>query len=168
MEQTTKKPKVFISYSWDNQIHVDWVTGLASDLRKNGVDVILDKWENRPGDDIPHFMDTSVRESDRVLCILTPKYKNKANNLKGGVGYEFRDMTAEIFANIPTNRFIPVLRKGSFEKSIPTALSGRVTIDMRKKEDYEKGLEIILRELFDTPPYPKPPLGEAPDFKLKI
>lgn len=164
MEEKTNNPKVFISYSWDNQTHENWVLQFAADLRKNGVDVILDKWENGLGADIPHFMDKSVRESDRVLCILTPKYKEKANNLKGGVGYEYRDMTAEIFANIPTNKFIPVLKEGSFEDSIPSALSGRVTIDMRLKRNYEKGLEEILRELFNKPKFEKPPLGPTPNF----
>lgn len=164
MEEIIKTPKVFISYSWDNQTHEKWVLQFADDLIKNGVDAKIDQLETTLGSDIPFFMDKSVRESDRVLCILTPKYKEKANNLKGGVGYEYRDMTAEIFANIPTNKFIPVLRKGSFEESIPTALSGRVTIDMRKKRDYEKGLEVILRELFDKPKYKKPPLGPAPNF----
>lgn len=167
MEKNNKTPKVFISYTWDkdNPNHEIWVMKLATDLRKNGVDAILDKFENRSGADLPHFMDASVRDADRVLCIITEKYTEKANDLIGGVGYEYRDMTAEMYEDVKTNKFIPILRKGSFNKeSIPTALFGRVAIDMRDDSKYEEGLEEILRDLFNKPKYKKPPLGPAPNF----
>jgi len=38
-------PKLFISYSWTSPAHEQWVISLATDLRENGVDVILDKWD---------------------------------------------------------------------------------------------------------------------------
>ena len=36
-------PKLFVSYSWTNLDHEAWVIQLATDLRENGIDVILDK-----------------------------------------------------------------------------------------------------------------------------
>ena len=155
---------IFISYSWEGEEHQEWVRTLAENLVNNGVDVRLDIWENKNGSDIAHFMDESGRIADRVLCILTPIYKEKANELIGGVGYEYRNMTAEMYANVKTIKFIPVLRKGSYEESVPTALFGRVTVDMTDDSKFEEKLEDLLRDILDEPKYPKPELGTPPKF----
>jgi hypothetical protein len=42
-------PKTFISYSWTTPDYESWVISLASELRENGVDVILDKWDLKEG-----------------------------------------------------------------------------------------------------------------------
>jgi hypothetical protein len=55
-----KIPKVFISYSHDSQEHKKWVLDLATRLRNNGVDAIIDQWALRAGDDLPHFMETHL------------------------------------------------------------------------------------------------------------
>jgi hypothetical protein len=41
----TSNPKAFISYSWSSQEHQRWVLDLATQLRENGVDVTIDKWD---------------------------------------------------------------------------------------------------------------------------
>ena len=79
-------PKVFISYSWDNEPHKEWVLNLATQLRNKGVDVILDIWELTAGKDKDYFMENSVANSDKVLLILTPDYKTKAENRQGEIG----------------------------------------------------------------------------------
>ncbi|WP_370457663.1 SEFIR domain-containing protein [Rufibacter sp. XAAS-G3-1] len=43
MEINKLETKVFISYSHDSNNHKDWVLQLATRLRLNGVDVILDQ-----------------------------------------------------------------------------------------------------------------------------
>lgn len=48
-------PKVFISYSHDSEEHKNWVLKLATHLRDHGVDVVLDQWNVRLGDDLPFF-----------------------------------------------------------------------------------------------------------------
>ena len=39
------EPVVFVSYSHDSEAHKAWVLKLATDLRSNGVDAILDVWD---------------------------------------------------------------------------------------------------------------------------
>ena len=70
-----KNPTSFISYSWEDKEHKKWVKDLALKLRTDGVDVKLDQWEVVPGDQLPNFMEKSIREIDYVLIICTPKYK---------------------------------------------------------------------------------------------
>ena len=101
-------PIVFISYSWDSQEHEDWIVNLATKLCDNGVNAILDKWDLGPlGKPLPHFMENSISKSQRVICVMTPNYKKKTENLAGGVGYEYSIISAEIFtAGVNTSKFI--------------------------------------------------------------
>ena len=159
--EMNRPPKVFISYSWDNQNHEEWVLKLAATLRENGVDVILDKWElNRPGQLLPNFMERSIAESQRVICVMTPNYKKKTDQLTGGVGFEYSIITAELFSNIDTTKFIPLIRAGEDHDAIPVALRGRKYVDMRGSESTEE----LLRDIYKEPKYEKPPLGEKPAF----
>jgi len=80
-----RSPKVFISYSWDSDRHREWVSQLATRLRADYIDVVIDDWNLRPGDHLPQFMETAVRESDFVLLVCTPQYQEKANQRIGGL-----------------------------------------------------------------------------------
>ena len=53
-------PKLFISYSWSSEEHGQLVIDLATSLRESGVDVILDKWDLREGNDATAFMEKMV------------------------------------------------------------------------------------------------------------
>lgn len=142
------KSRVFISYSWDNDIHKAWVERLATDLNKY-VYVILDQWDLRAGNDMAHFMEQSVSQSDKVLCILTPNYKQKCDSRKGGSGYESSLISAEIVRVNPPSKFIPILRSGDFVNSCPLSLSPRLGLDFSSNdpEIYKKMLEKLLREI---------------------
>src|SRR4051812_6679259 len=109
-------PKAFISYSHDTQEHKKWVLELATRLRNNGIDAILDQFELRPGADIPHFMETHLSSSNKILMICTDKYVDKANKGQGGVGYEKMIITSTLMKNIDENKIIPIIRqKGATE-----------------------------------------------------
>ena len=66
-------PKVFISYSHDNLEHKKWVLDLAIRMRNNGIDAIIDQWELKPGDDLPHFMETHLASPDKIIMICSEK-----------------------------------------------------------------------------------------------
>lgn len=159
-------PKVFISYSWDSSDHQNWVLELAKKLRENGIDVVLDKWEIKElGILIPHFMENAISESQKVICVLTPNYKIKTENLKGGVGYEYSIITNEIFTNdINTTKFIPIIRMGSNKEAIPVSLNGRNYLDMRNENNFVENFEKLLRDLHNEPKNIKPPIGKKPEF----
>ena len=102
-------PKIFISYSHDSDKHKEWVVSLATDLISNGIDVFLDQWDTSLGDDLPKYMENSVVASDRVLLICTKKYVAKANEGKGGAGYEAMIVTGELISNLGTNNIYQLL-----------------------------------------------------------
>src|SRR5262245_2555082 len=124
-EPGPKVPRAFISYSWDDAAHKEWVKELATRLRADGVDVTLDRWHAVPGDQLPAFMERAVRENDFVIAVCTPHYKQKSDRRGGGVGYEGDIMTAVIFTGGHQRKFIPVLRRGTWADAAPSWLLGK-------------------------------------------
>lgn len=166
----TKAKKVFISYSWDNPEHQKWVLKLATDLRsKYGIDVILDQFELSAGKDLTYFMERSIEVSDKVLIILTPNYKLKAENREKGVGYETSIISQEIFESlITTVKFIPILRSGTRKSASPKHLSSKVDHDMRDDDHYIQQVFELSRVINELPLIEKPKLGNVPDYKSDL
>jgi hypothetical protein len=156
-------PTAFISYSWDSEEHRRWVIALATRLREKGIDVVLDYWHLKLGADKTLFMEKAVRESDHVLLICTPKYKEKADGRLGGVGWEASIVTAELADDLTQTKFIPVLREGSFKATVPIWLKNRVGVDLSADPYSEDEFQLLLRDLHEAVVAP-PPLGPAPAF----
>lgn len=154
-------PRVFVSYSHDSAHHKEWGLDLASTLRKRGVDVVLDQWDLKPGNDLPHFMETELVKADYIVVICTENYVSKANNGQGGVGYEKGILSAALMKDINQNKVIPILR-GTNETSLPTFLSSKLYINFSKDDEIEYSLDDLLRALLDAPLYEKPEIGSSP------
>jgi hypothetical protein len=163
MAESAKVPKVFISYAWESDIN-KWVADFATRLRNEGVAAVLDQWETNLGDPLPQFMEKAVRESDFVLLICTPRYREKSDSRKGGVGYEGHIITAEIFTKSNDRKFIPVLRKGDGDSAIPSWAQGKRYIDLSGNPYKEENYRELLITLLGKKPHP-PPVGLPPDFR---
>lgn len=156
-------PTVFISYAHEGPEHDQWVIDLASALRLNGVDASLDIWDLIPGQETTLFMESQIRNSDFVILIITAIYKEKSNIPAGGVGYEKNIISAEMLQSRDLRpKFIPILRRGNFQDTIPTFLGSKFAIDFRDGTDREASLSELLRAIFRQPNPKKPPLGKVP------
>lgn len=155
----TTRPKALISYAWetDDENFMEWILQLAKDLRLNGIDAQLDRYQPH-GTDLVRFMLEGVRTSDKVLCILTPKYKEKAESGKGGASYEGGIISHEIYDNQDTIKFIPILRKGSFETVTPDFIKGRKGFMCVTDEQYHKDLPDIIKAIKGEPIVEIPPI----------
>src|SRR5688572_5328641 len=122
-------PRVFFSYSHDNMVHKDGVLTLATRLVANGVDVVLDQWDLTLGCDLARFMEAGLTTADRVVAICTEPYIEKANAGQGGVGYEKMILTAQLMADVTTDRIIPAIRANNCVPPVPTFLATRVYVD---------------------------------------
>lgn len=154
--------KVFISYSHDDAEHSDWVYKLASKLVENGIETILDQWDLNLGANLPKFMAHGLSNSDRVLVVCTDNYIEKANNGRGGVGYENTILTEELLYDQETTKFIPVVRNVSTERKAPIGLAARTYIDFSNDTEFEQSFKKLLHELYGVPLRPKPALGRNP------
>lgn len=154
-------PVVFVSYSHDSQEHKRWVLDLATRLRSSGIDAILDQWDLGPGGDLPHFMEQSIARSARILMICTERYVKKANAGLGGVGYEKMIVTADLLRRIDSSCVIPIVRQ-SGTTTLPTFLGSKVYINLSSADQFETGMDQLLRELLNAPLFEKPPIGSSP------
>lgn len=149
----------FISYSWDDDAHRQWVRSLAERLRSDGVDVTLDHWHTVPGDQLPEFMERAIRENDFVITVCTPRYKARSDTREGGVGYEGDIMTAEMMTRRNDRKFIPVLRTGTWSQVAPSWLAGKYYIDLSGNPYSERQYRDLVCTLLRTREEP-PPLGK--------
>lgn len=157
-QEAWEAPRAFLSYSWDSSPHKEWVKGLATRLRGDGVDVTLDHWSLVPGDKLPEFMERAIRENSYVIIICTPNYKAKSDQRKGGVGYEGDIMTGEVLNKRNDREFIPVLRSDQREASLPSWLIGKYSIDLSGDPYSELQYTDLLQTLHNRREQ-APPLG---------
>jgi TIR domain len=154
-------PKVFISYSHDSQEHADLVLELSDHLRADGIDWILDQYEDSPPEGFPRWMDRQIRNADFVLMICTPTYYRRVMGEeepgKGhGVAWESTLIYQYIYnAGTSNTRFIPILLEGAKESDIPVPWQR-----IKYNRPYTAtGYEELYRRLTNQPLVSKPSLG---------
>jgi len=160
---TETPPTVFISYSHDSREHKLWVAELAKSLLSKHVEVILDQWDLDAGDDIPKFMEQALKSADRVLMICSDSYVRKANDGKGGVGYEAMIVTTELVQNLGTKKFIPIIRQNAKESPVqPICVGSRKHINFSSDDEFNASLDELVQTLLKGSKFNKPPLGPNP------
>ena len=107
-------------------------------------------------------MERAIRENSFVLIVCTPMYKEKSAARQGGVGYEGDIMTAEVFTTGNQRKFIPILRKGDLETSIPTWLAGKYRVDLRGEPYSQDQYDDLLTTIHGLRPK-APPIGPIPE-----
>lgn len=158
--------KVFISYSWTVQ---ERVVELAERLIANGIDVVLDVYDLKEGQDKYAFMEQSVNNDtiDRVLIICDRTYAEKANNREGGVGDETVIISQEVYGQVKQEKFIPIIFEVDENNKAycPHYIKSRIYIDLSTEDDrYETEYEKLLRNIYEKPLFKKPALGSRPEW----
>ncbi|MDE6530668.1 MAG: toll/interleukin-1 receptor domain-containing protein, partial [Lachnospiraceae bacterium] len=158
-------PKIFISYSWSSDA---LVLELAQRLVSQGVDVVLDKWDLKEGQDKYAFMERCVNDPEitKVLIICDKAYAQKADDRSGGVGDETVIISSEIYGNMKQEKFIPVIAEKDEEGKpyTPTYIKTRIYIDLSNQDTYEMEYEKLLRNIYEKPQFIKPKLGKKPEW----
>lgn len=62
-----ENPIVFISYSQDSLSFADQVLSFANKLRREGIDAILDQYEEAPSEGWPRWMERCIGGGIRIL-----------------------------------------------------------------------------------------------------
>lgn len=157
-------PRIFVSYSYDDDNHRDWVRNLAERLRDDGVDARLDQWHLRQSTTIPEFMNREVRRADKLLVVCTPIYQAKVHakeegELVTGSGYEGMLISANIFEN-PKTVVVPVLARGIWVQAAPSFLKSLRYFDLSDTANWDWQYDKLLDVLLDREPT-APPLGPS-------
>ena len=141
-EQQRKRPTCFVSYAWGDRSHERWVErSLSTDLKKAGLDVVLDRWENaKIGASVPRFVER-LAACDRVIVVGTPLYREKYENrnpMRPFVVAAEGDLIGKRLIGTEASKasVLPTLLDGTEETSFPPLLQGRVYADFRDPERY--------------------------------
>ena len=141
---------VFISYSWDSELHKKRIKKFVEYLHKNQINVIFDE-DMKLGELLQDFMEKGVRDSDYVLMCYTPTYKQRADNRikndkTNGVAYENTMITGEVYSRNNQCKFIPILFEGTWQESTPYWATGKLGIDLTGN-DIKSEMSKLIRTL---------------------
>lgn len=136
--------KVFISYSWDNEEHEKWIVSLANELRNYGIEANCDHFLKV--NNINKMMVEEIKNSDKIIVVVTKGYFNKANEFKGGVGFE-SELILDYVKNYP-EKIVVIKRE---ECDMPFHLKGFYYINLINPT--EEKVEELVRVIKNIPKY---------------
>ncbi len=161
-------PKLFISYSWSNPTHEQWVIELANELTESGIHVILDKWDLKEGHDSVAFMEKMVTDPEisKVAIVCDKVYASKADGRSGSVGTETQIISREVYENQEQGKFVAIIpeKDDQGKAFLPIYYKSRIYIDLSEPDNYADNFEKLLRWIYDKPLYTRPEIGNRPSF----
>ncbi|WP_326944838.1 TIR domain-containing protein [Amycolatopsis sp. NBC_01307] len=160
-------PRVFITYSHDDEAHKNLVREFATFLRDEaGVDVHLDQWADDGRRDWSLWAIEQLTEADFVLVIASPDYKRRAEGAEvpeqgRGAQFEAAMIRDNITKDLPsaTRRFLPVVLPGRSVDEIPVFLNAHSTTRYEIPEFTVAGVADLLIAFTGVPRFELPRLG---------
>lgn len=172
MQKKIEHPKIFLSYAWGTDEHDKNVILFATDLKKDGVEVVFDKWQLKEGFDTYAFMEKSATDPSitNVLVLLDPVYAEKADSRIGGVGTETQIISPEVYCEVEQDKFIPVVFERDEDGKIckPKYLRGLLHFDLTQDEKYDVEYQRLVRRLYGIDTIKEPELGNPPAWLEEI
>ncbi|MGF7019172.1 hypothetical protein M2145_002958 [Lachnospiraceae bacterium PF1-21] len=147
------KVSVFVTYAWIEDSPDKDVMNLVAELRKEGFtatcDVMLTQQETAI-----HFtqmMAKSLFENDKVIVVLSEKYKARADLFIGGVGEEYQYLIDDIKKN--KQKYVFVTFEDERESVLPDFIKGREVITLNKLNPVDDDLKhkLLNTERFSFP-----------------
>jgi len=158
-------PRVFISYAHDDHNipgHMARALELAESLRNRGVMSYIDRWAEHEGPFWPRWMADQIRDADFVLCLPSPLYKERCEQLGNratglGARWEGALITQAMYLDIVAApaKFLTVLLDGTHPGHIPDVLMPYGYSHFRWRADDE----LLYRRITGQPLFKPPPLG---------
>lgn len=135
-EQKERQISVFIGYAWESDDHNERVISFVEFLRNEGYNASMDRMKSQEETAINfnQMMVQSLNDSDKVVVILSPKYKQKADKFEGGVGMEFNMILEDIKSK--ANKYVFVsFGSNHLGEIVPNGIAGREVLDLKKDQD---------------------------------
>ena len=161
--------RVFISYAHDNAAHVERVRAFWLFLQSQGIDARLDLLAAEQRVDWPEWMMREIRDADRVLVVVSPEYRRRAEGdaepTDGrGVQWEARQIREMFYADQDSGlqRVVPVVLPDCSSADIPLWLGPHSVMHYVVSDFTVTGSERLLRLLTDQPWEREPRRGKVP------
>ncbi len=141
-------PRIYISYSHDSEEHGLRVLNLCNQLRADGIDARIDRYEEFPVNGWYVWMEQEIELADFVLIICTMNYKSKFEGKDdfGGKAVQFEGaLISDALYNsqVGNKKFIPVIFEDEYSV-VPDSL--KVYTIYRLPGDYEKLYRLLTNQ----------------------
>ena len=137
---------VFVTYAWENETFNAQIISFVNFLRERGFDASMDRKKSQEESslNLNKMMVEGIQNSDKVILVLTERYREKADKFEGGVGMEYQLILEDIKKN--KNKYILVSFGDTLIDTItPTGLKGRLVLDLKKDQDENQFNELIAK-----------------------
>jgi internalin A len=161
VDGASQRPRVFISYSHDSEPHAERVLQLGERLRRDGVDVCLDRYvSGTPPQGWPRWMLDQLDWASFVLVVCSETYYRRFRGHEEqrgkGADWEGALITSEIYhARSDTKKFVPVLFEPG-DRCIPEPIQGHTHHILITELSYQALYDFLLGQAGVVPG----PLGE--------
>lgn len=125
--------KVFVTYAWeDDERKNETVVSFTDHLRTLGYEAVVDRLlsQNETATNFKTMMYKTLGQVDKVIVILTEKYKGRAERYEGGVGTEFQYLLSDIEKH--PQKYIFVSFDGYSDDVVPAQIRDREILDLKK------------------------------------
>ncbi len=148
--------KIFVSYSWINEKPDNNVLQLVAKLRSNGYNAICDVMliQQETAIHFTEMMAEQLQTSDKVIVVLSKKYKERADSFVGGVGSEYRYIIEDIKKK--KQKYILVTFDKDRSAVTPDFLNGREILVLNINDVLQ---DALFHKLNNTGPYEFPPVN---------
>lgn len=156
--------RVFISYSWDDSVHQEWVVNLANSLRESGIDANVDVFNtHQETTNLNKMMVKEISISDNVIVVLTEKYKQKAITWEGGVGFESELLLSALTDQQAKDKLIFIMKNPSgYSEAFPPQYKNYYAIDFSDESRFNHKFKELLHRIYREPLYKKSDIGVKP------
>ncbi len=149
----TKSISVFVTYSCKSEEHQKKVVCFVNKLRENGFDAIQDLDIINQYANFTDIMNYGLQR-DKVIVVLSPDYKLKADNVdeKTGVRFEATKIADDMQSNPSKYIFVSfdAIDSNSIENMTPVLFKGCQIIDLTSK-NIQNGYNMLFSRLEDDP-----------------
>ena len=148
-----EKISIFISYAYDSVEHTEKVVSFVDMLRQMGFNAEMDTMLKEKYPDIDQMM-TYGLSHDKVIVILSPQYKRKADKAKGGVWKEFKMIANDLEDHPQKYIFVSFdkITEDVKERILPIRIGNRWIVDLEKgREDNYNELIAFIKEEKEYP-----------------
>ncbi len=140
---------IFISYAYDNEEHKEKVESFTEMLLRMGFDAKMDSMLKAEYPDIDQMMTYGLK-CDKIIIVLSPQYKKKADNSIGGVWKEFKMIADDLEINPKKYIFVSFeLYSEELKKKIsPMRIGNRWVVDLERgrKDNFNELVAFIKDE----------------------
>ncbi|MEU5848660.1 effector-associated domain 2-containing protein [Saccharopolyspora shandongensis] len=160
------RPRVFVSYTHDSELHKSHVLEFGTFLRKHGIDARLDRWDTDRRRDWYSWAIAEMTTADFVIVVASPVYRqlgdgNGPSDRHRGIQSEAALLRDLLHADRETwlRKLLPVVLPGHDLTGIPLFLQPYSADHYWVTELSEAGADDLLRVLTAQPGHPRPALG---------